>query len=356
MRPRAPQPLEIRRPVRVAALTPRGAALARRVAAALPGAVCWLPENLAAGEGGCRSFVRFTEVAREAFARRENLVCIMAAGIVVRAIAPLLSHKGVDPAVVVVDEAGRFAVSLLSGHLGGANDLARQVATLLGGTPVITTATDVAGLPALDALAFRLGLELENLAAVRAVSMALLNGTPVTLVDPAARLAAVRAAHPEGFQPEEDLKHALSRPGPGVYVGCREAPWPPDWLRLRPRVLAAGVGCHRGVEAEAVLAVVHEVFSREGLSLRCLRALATVAARRDEPGLKEAARRLGVELVWFSAAELAEVEAPNPSGVAARHLGTPSVAEAAALKAAGGRLLVPKVKTPHLTLAVAREP
>lgn len=352
---RAPH-LEGPRPVRVAALTPGGAEVARRLAAALPGAVCWLPDQLAAGEAGCRGFGRFAEVAEEAFARREDLVCIMAAGIVVRAIAPCLTHKAEDPAVVVVDEAGRFAISLLSGHLGGANDLARQVAAILGGTPVITTATEVAGLPALDVLAPRLGLELENLAAVRSVSMALLHGTPVTVVDPEARLAAVTAAHPECFVPESDLEQALTRPGPGVYVGCRESEWPPDWLRLRPRVLTVGVGCHQGVKAEAVLALVHEVFSRERLSLRCLRALATVAARKDEPGLKEAARRLGVELLWFTATELAAVQAPNPSAVAGKHLGTPSVAEAAALKAAGGSLLVPKVKTSHLTLAVAREP
>jgi cobalt-precorrin 5A hydrolase len=340
----------------VVALTPRGAALARRLAGALPGAACWLPEHLAAGEPGCHRFTRFAEVAQEAFARRENLVCIMAAGIVVRTLAPLLQDKAADPAVVVVDEGGRFAVSLLSGHLGGANDLARQVAAVLGGTPVITTATDVAGLPALDALAPRLGLRLENLAAVRAVSMALLAGDPVTLVDPEARLATLTAAHPECFLPEADPSQALTRPGPGVYVGCREHRWPPDWLRLRPRILTVGVGCHRGIAAEAVEGLIREIFSREKLSLACLRALATVAARKDEPGLREAARRLGVEFLWFTAAELAEVRAPNPSAVAARHLGTPSVAEAAALRAAGGRLLVPKVKGPHLTLAVAREP
>lgn len=353
---RAPQPPETRRAVRVVALTPRGAGVARRLAATLPQAVLWLPEKLAAGEAGCRGFGRLAEVAREAFARREDLVCVMAAGIVVRTIAPFLTHKAADPAVVVVDEAGRFAVSLLSGHLGGANDLARQVAAILGGTAVITTATDVAGLPALDVEAPRLGLELENLAAVRAVSMALLEGTPVTLVDPEARLLAVRAAHPECFVPLADLEQALGRPGPGVYVGCREHEWPPDWLRLRPRVLAVGVGCHQGIKEEAVLALVHEVFSRERLSLRCVKALATVAARKNEPGLQAAARRLGVEFLWFTATELAAVSAPNPSAVAARHLGTPSVAEAAALKAAGGSLLVPKVKAPHLTLAVAREP
>ncbi len=341
------------RPTRVVALTPGAATLARRLAAELPGATCWLPAGLAEA-GDCHRFTRVAEVAAEAFSRGENLVCIMAAGIVVRAIAPLLQGKDLDPAVVVLDEAGRFAISLLSGHLGGGNDLARTVAGLIGATPVITTATDVAGLPALDALAGELGLKLENLPAVRPVSMALLAGRAVTLVDQEGYLAEVVKANSGCFVLHDDLDAALARPGPGVYVGCRERDWPPQWLRLRPRVLAVGLGCHKGTPAPEILAFLTHILQRERLSPACLAALATVAARKDEPGLKEAARHLGVELLWFTPAELAAMAAPNPSPHPARHLGTPSVAEAAALKAAGGRLIVPKQKAANLTLAVAR--
>lgn len=341
------------RPVRVVALTPRAASLAGTLAARLAGATCWLPEHLAEGLS-CRTFRRFSQVAAEAFSRGEDLVCIMAAGIVVRTLAPLLRGKAVDPAVVVVDEAGRFAISLLSGHLGGANELARTVAGIIGALPVITTATDVAGLPALDALAPELGLHLENLAAARGVSMALLKGEAVTLVDQEGRLAGLARAHPGCFSLWGDLDAALAQAGPGVYVGCEERAWPASWLRLRPRVLVAGLGCHRGTPARAILAFITQVFQAAGLSLGCLRALATVAARRNEPGLKEAARHLGVELLWFTPAELKEVAVPNPSPHPVRHVGTPSVAEAAAVKAAAGRLLLPKQKGANLTLAVAR--
>ena len=130
------------RPIKILALTPKGAALARRLSLGLPGASPWLPPAQA-GEPGDLPFSRLAQAFREAFEQGDNLVCVMAAGIVVRGIAPYLQGKDTDPAVVVVDEAGQFAVSLLSGHLGGANDLARRVAKLLGGTPVITTATDV---------------------------------------------------------------------------------------------------------------------------------------------------------------------------------------------------------------------
>ncbi|MEJ2672454.1 MAG: cobalamin biosynthesis protein CbiG, partial [Deltaproteobacteria bacterium] len=112
------------RPTKILALTPKGATLARRLGRELAGAQCWLPRTQAK-EPGDRTFSRLSDVFQEAFGQGENLVCVMAAGIVVRGIVPYLQSKAVDPAVVVVDEAGRFAISLLSGHLGGANDLAR---------------------------------------------------------------------------------------------------------------------------------------------------------------------------------------------------------------------------------------
>ena len=139
-----------------------------------------------------------------------------------------------------------------------------------------------------------------------------------------------------------------------MYVGYEERPWPPGWLRLRPRVLIAGVGCHRGTTAPEILDFLQESFRQTGLSLLSLKALATIAVKKDEPGLKEAARRLNVDLLWFTAEELAKVPVPNPSAQAARFMGAKSVSEAAALMAAQGELLVPKRKGASITVAVAR--
>ena len=341
------------RPLKILALTPKGAALARRLARGLAGGECWLPPAQA-GEPGDLTFPHLSQAFRDAFARGHNLVCVMAAGIVVRGIAPFLQGKDTDPAVVVVDEAGRFAVSLLSGHLGGANDLAREVAQVLGGTPVITTATDVQGLPALDLLAAQHGLLIENLPEVRILSMALLEGRPLRLVDPEGFLTGALSEYPALFSPEPDLDRALAAPGPTVYVGFRERPWPPEWLRLRPRNLVAGMGCHKGTPAAELLDFLQRTFRQEGLSLLSLKALATIAAKKEEPGLRMAARSLGVELLWFTVAELKAIPVPNPSPRVARHLGVLSVSEAAALKAGGVELIVPKRKAPNATLAVAR--
>ncbi|WP_449245438.1 cobalt-precorrin 5A hydrolase [Desulfobacca acetoxidans] len=341
------------RPIRVVALTPAGVRLARRLCQTLEGTECWLPASWAtAGE---HTFDRLTDVFAEAFTNDRDLVCIMATGIVVRQVAPLLQGKDRDPAVVVLDQEGRFAVSLLSGHLGGANELACRVAATLGGTPVITTATDIQGLPALDLLAAQAGLIIENPTGVKEVSMALLAGNPVRLVDPEDRLATVLAGYPHLFHREAALEAALAgSPQPTVYVGCRERSWPTGWLRLRPRSLIAGVGCHRGTPSLEILDHIQEVFRQAGLSLLSLKALATIAAKKDEPGLKEAARRLEVELLWYTAEELEHVPVPHPSAQVTRHVGAKSVSEAAALKAGQGELLIPKHKSANVTVAVAR--
>lgn len=343
-----------KRPIRVAALTPQGAALARRLCGLLPGARCWLPRSRVEAETGIHTFEGVAAVFQEAFERREDLVCIMAAGIVVRSVAPYLQGKDRDPAVVVVDEVGRFAISLLSGHLGGANDLARHVAELLGGTPVITTATDVQGLPGLDVEAARRGLAIENLPAVRRIHQALLAGRAVRVLDPQGFLADLAEAHPDLFLPADDLDAALTLTDPTVYVGYRERPWPEGWLVLRPKNLVAGMGCHRGTPAAEILDFIRDTFHTERLSLLSLKALATIAAKKDEPGLRQAARSLGVDFIWFTAEELQAIAVPHPSAQVARHLGVQSVSEAAALKAGGVELLVPKRKAQNATLAVTR--
>ncbi len=332
------------RPLSVLALTPQAAALARRLCRELPGARCSLPRVLAGDDPEVLAFDRLAPVFEKAFAQREDLVCVMAAGIVVRSIAPYLRGKDRDPAVVVVDEAGQFAVSLLSGHLGGANDLACKVAQILNATPVITTATDVRGLPALDSLAAARGLAIENLEAVREVSMALLSGKPVRLVDPDGCLSDLLEGYPGLFiaGAENDLDAVLAEAGPGVYAGFRERAWPPGWLILRPKNLVAGMGCHRGTPAAEILEFLRRIFRQERLSLASLKALATIEAKKEEPGLRQAAASLGVEFIWFTKEELQEITVPHPSQQAAKHVGAPSVSEAAALKAAGGSWCWPR--------------
>ncbi|MFF1284213.1 precorrin-3B C(17)-methyltransferase [Streptomyces sp. NPDC058299] len=282
------------------------------------------------------------EAVRAAFAECEQLVCFLATGATVRLLAPLLGDKSADPGVVCVDEGGRFAVALVGGHGGGANALAREAGELLGAEPVVTTATDAVGLAGLDTL----GLPCEG--AVAAVSRALLDGEPVAL---AAEVAWPLPPLPLAAQGA----YTVRLTDRAVEPGERE-------VLLRPPSLVVGVGASKGAPSEEVLALVGEALREAGLSPRSVAELATVDAKADEPGIVAAAERLGVPVVTYTAGELAAVEVPNPSAAPLTAVGTPSVAEAAAL-ARGGELLVPKRKSVRAdgrpamaTCAVARRP
>ncbi|MFF4650062.1 precorrin-3B C(17)-methyltransferase [Streptomyces sp. NPDC001380] len=292
------------------------------------------------------------EAVRRAFAECGQLVCFLATGATVRLVAPLLAGKAEDPGVVCVDEARRFAVALLGGHAGGANALAAEVADVLGAQPVVTTATDAAGIPGLDAL----GLPVEG--DVAAVSRAVLDGSPVRLdADRTRPLPAlppcVRADAPAGSPvlrisdrtggPDRATgggpDGASDRPAAGGPDGGAAAPV----AVLRPASLVVGVGASRGAPAAEVLALVRAALADAGLSAASVAELSTVDAKADEPGLVEAARTLGVPLTTHPAGVLAAVPVPNPSAAPLAAVGTPSVAEAAALASApGGELLVPK--------------
>jgi cobalt-precorrin 5A hydrolase len=341
--------------VRIVALTPAGAALGRRLYEKLDGARLWLPAKLQPDYPRAVPFDSLRDVFNEAFENKGSLIGIMATGIAVRHLAPLLKGKETDPAVVIMDELGRFAISLLSGHLGGANDLARRVADLMGATPVITTATDVQGLPAMDCLAAGLGLAIENLGMVKVIQMAWLNGEKVRVVDPAGFLRGELAGYRERIEMQPEQPEFLEQRGPAVYVGTKDYQWPEGWLRLRPKTLMAGMGCNKGTRTEEILEHLKNTFKRFNLSLLSLHTVATIAAKQEEKGLKAAARHLGVNFIWYANEELEQIPVPNPSAMVRRHMGIASVCEAAALKAAGAtHLLVPKQKTANVTLAVAQ--
>ncbi|WP_406325595.1 precorrin-3B C(17)-methyltransferase [Streptomyces niveus] len=306
------------------------------------------------------------EAVERAFAECDQLVCFLATGATVRLLAPLLADKSTDPGVVCVDEAGRYAVSLLGGHAGGANSLATEVGSTLSATPVITTATDATGIPGLDTL----GLPFEG--AMATVTRAMLDGAPVTLradavwplppLPPNVTAGGAGGSPPTrsgGDDPTEPTAHAPQgvptpstpagtvRPGATLLVSDRVVPLGPAEVVLRPPSLVVGVGASRGVGVDEVYGLVVDVLRDAGLSALSVGELATVDAKADEPGIVGAAAELGVPVRTYPADVLASVDVPNPSDAPLAAVGTPSVAEAAALAAAGrgGELLVPKRKS-----------
>jgi cobalt-precorrin 5A hydrolase len=343
------------------ALTPQGATLADKVAGHLTdGADRFFSGRLCPAEPGARAFEPLADALAREFGQYQGHIFIMATGIVVRSIAGLLKHKTRDPAVVVMDEAGRFAISLLAGHIGGANALAAEVARITGGQAVITTATDVNHLPAIDVLAGEKGLGIENPAAIKTVHMALLCCRPVRLHDPYRLLGGVN------WPPNVGRKEMCGPPGndlaggwegqAGIFVDDVRMELPARVLVLRPRSLVAGMGCNRHAAMQEMMDLLLGVLDDAGLARGSLSAIASVDLKADEPGLLALAKTLALDLHLFSAAQLNSVQnVPNPSKMVEKHLGVQSVCEAAAILGSGsGSLIVPKQTTRNVTLAIAR--
>jgi cobalt-precorrin 5A hydrolase len=334
--------------IAVWAITPNGAALASKIAAGIPKAEVYVAQKIA-GPTEVRRFDSLAQAVAECFQRYTGHVFIMATGIVVRTVAPLMIHKTRDPAVVVVDDRGQFAISLLSGHLGGANTLAKQVALAIDAQPVITTATDVNAVPAIDVLAQEAGMAIENPQAIKTVNMALLTGAAVEVHDPfglvSNRIPNARAIGPGG--------PLVAR----VFVDDRLLDAPAGALVLRPPSLVAGIGCNRGTAADEIRGLLLATLREAGLCRTSLRGLASIDLKADEPGLIALAQELGLPLEFFGREEINRVGGvvPTPSAMVEKHIGVKSVCEATAILATrGGELVVPKRTTHNATVAIAR--
>ncbi len=336
------------------AVTAAGRAAAARLAAAWPGQT--------------RSYDGPAATALPAaFGDADAVVVFLAVGATVRLLAPLLRDKHHDPGVVCVDEALRFAVPVTGAHAGGANDLARRVAAVLGAEPVITTASDAAGAVALDGFGADLGFVVEPGSDLAAVGTAVLSGQRVTLsTDATWPLPPLPPAVVAG-QPEPAV--------PAIIVTDRTLPdRAAPTVIYRPPSLVVGLGSSRGVPPAEVDALIDQALAAANLSPSSVRTVATVDLKQDEPGLLAAVADRGWSLVTFPATALAEVNVPNPSETVRAAVGTPSVAEAAALLAASApnptaphptgpnpssptapaTLVVPKQTSPHATAAIAR--
>ena len=313
------------------AFTDRGKALADTLAAALDG------ESVRCGEP-----LGLREWTAAHFQTGNNLVFIGAAGIAVRAVAPYVRDKTADPAVVVVDEAGGFAIPILSGHLGGANDLARSIAKLCGAVPVLTTATDVNGVFAVDEWAKRQNCVIPNAEKIKEVSSLLLSGGTVRL----------RSDWPIAGEPpryvcvtgEKDYDVLLSLRTRGK-----------DVLRLVPRIAVLGVGCRRGTPRDAIEAALTAMLGKSSLYEQAICAVATIDLKKDEPGLIAFCQAHGWPLRTYSAEQLKRAEGNfTASAFVERVTGVDNVCERAAVLAANdGPIRWKKTAGNGVTMAVA---
>lgn len=316
------------------AFTQRGRDLAQRLAETLSGR---------GQQAACtRDGLKAEEWAERAFSRCDGLIFVGATGIAVRAIAPHLRHKSTDPAVVVVDEGGQFVIPILSGHLGGANDLAREIAALTGAVPVITTATDVNGVFAVDQWARRQGLMVCNPKRILPVSSRLLAGETVGFFSP----WPIAGELPQGLR-------LVSRGEAQVVLDLHRPEGDALWLCLKG--VRVGMGCRRGTPVSVLRALLEKVLAEADIPQKAVSALCTIDLKKDETGLQELAWELGVPFITYSAQELAQVPGDfTPSPFVEQITGVDNVCERAAL-AAGGKLLQKKTAKDGATVALAME-
>lgn len=273
---------------------------------------------------------------RARFDRADALIFIGSCGLALRAVAPYVVSKTTDPAVVVLDEQGTFSVSLLSGHLGGANRLAQETAQAVGAVPVITTATDRAGVFAVDTWAKEQGLAIANPTGIKAVSARLLAGESVTLRSDVTLSYRCQAAEETGTQGESD------RP-----------------LHLVPPVLTLGVGCRKGISQAAVEEGVSRFLAEGGYHPAALKQVCTLDLKANEAGLLAFCRAHDLPLHTYSAQALAAVPGTFHGSDFVRSVtGVDNVCERSALLGSGpnGSLLRGKTIYGGLTLALAMTP
>ena len=386
----------------IIALSRGGVELAGRLAGAMPGDVTvhlidrYAEEVSSPPGASIETFVLpLRPVISQAFGKYQQLILLMPVGAAVRLLSPLLQHKHSDPAVVCVDDGGRFAVSLLSGHVGGGDELTENVAVILGATAVITSASYVRETLAVDLLGRELGWKLEaDSTTVTRVSASVINGEPVGVFQEVGERDwwPGERPFPQNLTSYTSLKElyrsecvaALIITDRDYLPGRNMSSLVGDIARVvplviyRPKSLVVGMGCRRGVSREHLEELLTSTFRKHNLSLKCIKCIATADIKRDEAGILELAGKYDVPVVCYGPDQLNDVfqnvrmetlsgvegragespvGTPTRSTAAHRLLGVWGVSEPAALLASGSsELLVTREKTDRATVAVARVP
>lgn len=312
------------------------------------GAQLWIPESFAnIAEAKIYKGDLKTHVA-SLWDTQQAIVFCLATGAVVRLIAPLLQHKSTDPAVIVVDETGKFVISLCSGHQGGADKLTTLIAQLIGATPVLTGVSSSLGLPAIDMLGVPFGWRRGG-GDWTGVSAVVARGESVQVIQEAGSTL---------WQKAYSFKNSLA-PQAQIYITARTVkPLTYPYIQWHPRVLWVGIGCERETPTETIAQAITKVFLEYELAERAIAGIATIDIKADEVGLLELCQERDLPLITFTKEVLSAVSVPNPSQVVKSEVGTSSVAEAAALSASSSQsLLVTKQifkSMGAVTIAIAR--
>ncbi|QWU17906.1 cobalt-precorrin 5A acetaldehyde-lyase [Paenibacillus sophorae] len=358
------------KPYAAVAITKHGVEMARTLAADFPGTDLYYMSKFARGDETELGYGLFEGSVKlilpDLFKAYKGLIIFISLGAVVRMIAPILEDKKKDPAVIVIDDRGQHVISVLSGHLGGANELTLEVAKALGARPVITTASDVQGTIPVDLFGRGFGWEIESFDKATPVSASVVNEERIAVVQEAGETQwwtydkplpphiAVYGHASEAMQAEFDAALVVTD---RLLEAGEEAALLKNGVLYRPKTLVLGIGCNRGTSAEEIEHTIISTLSELRLSVKSVRNAATIVLKKDEEGLLEVCRKNKWKLELYTPDELNEVPLRNPSETVYKYTGAYGVSEPAALRSSGAAdWLLEKRKSGNVTISIARVP
>ena len=300
-----------------------------------------------------------TQKIVDLFKSNEGIVCLFSLGAVIRLLAPHIKDKKTDPAVIVIDDNANFVISVLSGHLGGANELSNEIAEKIGSTPVITTAADVNKTIAVDLVGKEFGWKIDDDSNVTRISAFMVNKEKIGIFQNIGKKEWWKGKFPDNitfFSNIEDLKASDSK---GYLIITNDQIDDESILKnsvvYRVPDLVVGIGLHWDTSKETILNGVNETLKKFELKQKQIARFVSIKKEKDVIGLIELGREMNIPIEYIDREELATITAPNPSETVQAFEGTASVSEAAAIKSSKGELIVEKQKfPPNLTVAIAR--
>ncbi|MFZ1076794.1 MAG: cobalamin biosynthesis protein [Nitrosotalea sp.] len=348
--------------VAILAITKNGIKMAKNLKGKFPNWQVFAPSKFSNNDSKINWFEdSTTEKIGELFKKHDALVCIFSLGAVIRLVAPHMKDKKTDPAVVVIDDTGKFVISTLSGHLGGANKLAEDIAEVLGATPVITTAADVNKTIAVDLVGKEFGWQIDDDSTVTKISAFMVNEEKIGLFQDAGEKDwwTPKRELPKNVHPYASLEELIGSDCKGFLIISDKMIHDRQILErsvvYRPKTLVVGVGLHWDTSKDIIKEGLEFCLSKFNLSSKSVARFASIKKEAQVTGLREIAENMKVPIDYFEKQELAGIAIPNPSEVVKTFEGTPSVSEASAIKSSGGTLVVEKQKfPPNLTIAIAR--
>ncbi|MEK6981139.1 MAG: cobalamin biosynthesis protein [Thermoproteota archaeon] len=344
--------------IAVLAITKNGVSIGLRLKEFFPNWDIFAPSKFSNGN---KEIVWYSETTSEKivelFKNNNALICLFSLGAVIRLIAPYLKDKKTDPAVIVIDDKTSFVISVLSGHLGGANELTQIIAQKLDAIPVITTAADVNKTIAVDLVGREFGWKIDDDSTVTKISAHMVNEENIGIYQEAGKINWWKELpkNVKIYHSLEEMKNSDSKGYLIISDKILEGDFLKNSVVYRPPSLVVGIGLHWDTSKEIIKEGLDFCLQKFKLSEKSIAKLVSIKKPEDIKGLVDIGKEMGIVVEYVNREDLAEISAPNPSDMVKAFEGTSSVSEAAAIKVSGGELIVEKQKfPPNLTIAIAR--